>query len=62
MKFRDRGLDPDGWRREEKKGREKTGVAKTCRAAVLLGKERAKRECRFRVGKERGITCHMLKR
>jgi hypothetical protein len=48
--------------KRREKGREKTGVAKTCRAAVLLGKERAKRECRFRVGKERGITCHMLKR
>jgi hypothetical protein len=48
--------------KRREKGREKTGVAKTCRAAVLLGKEGAKRECRFRVGKERGITCHMLQR
>jgi hypothetical protein len=41
VKFRDRGLDPEGWRREEEKGREKAGVAKTLQGSGVVGEGRS---------------------
>jgi hypothetical protein len=44
---------------EKKRKEERRPGRQDMQSSGVVGKEGAKREFRFRVGKERGVTCHM---